>query len=114
MTSAKTVKLTNCTGRALAAALLLGALPSVASAQNHRNDNKHWDQSGPDRRGGNHRGWDKRNYGHRDDYRGDGRWSGGYYSPPPVVYTRPYYAPAPVVYNPGFGVYVPGVNLNFR
>lgn len=117
MNFAKTVTITNWSGRALAAALLLGTLSSVASAQNHRNDNQHRNQPGLDRRGWDHRGWDNRNY----DHRGDGRWSGGYYSPPPVVYAppraiygRPYYAPPPVVYDPGIGIYLPGLNLNFR
>jgi hypothetical protein len=110
MTSAKTASAAIWAGRALSAAILLGALSSVTGADNGRNDNQHWNQPGLDRRGWDHRGWDNRNY----DHRGDGRWSGGYYSPPPVVYGRPYYAPPPVVYDPGIGIYLPGINLNFR
>lgn len=110
MTSPKTRSSPRWAVGALATALLLGSLSGVASAQNHRDNNQHWNQRGLDRRGWDHRGWDNRNYGHR----GDGRWSGGYYSPPPVVYSRPYYAPPPVVYDPGIGIYLPGLNLNFR
>ncbi len=31
-------------------------------------------------------------------------YGGGYYAPPPVVYSQPYYAPPPVVYGPGIGL----------
>jgi hypothetical protein len=110
MTSPKILTIANWAGRALSAALLLGALSSVASADNDRNRNNHWNQPGLDRRSWDHRGWDNRNY----DHRGDGRWGGGYYSPPPVVYGRPYYSPPPVIYDPGIGIYLPGLNFNFR
>jgi hypothetical protein len=46
-------------------------------------------------------------------------WNGNYYRPPPVVYggygDRYGYYPPPVVYGrPGFGIQLPGVNLNIR
>ncbi len=67
--------------------LLAGAAPAFADPHHddHRHHDDHW-----------HRHWDR---WHR-------RWGydGGYYEPPPVVYSRPYYAPPPVVYTPGFGL----------
>jgi hypothetical protein len=66
-------------GAVLTAALAFGCFGS-ASAEEHR--------------------WE-----HRDDHRG--RWNGGYYQAPPVVYGSPYYAAPPVIWGPG-------LNINIR
>jgi hypothetical protein len=79
-------------GLAVATLLVLGAgVASTARADDHRG-------------------------GERHDYRGGGRWNGGYYRSPPVVYGGypGYYAPPPVVYGPGIGIGLPGINLNIR
>jgi hypothetical protein len=69
-------------GIILSATFAVAALPTSASAEGHR---------GGDR-------------GHRDWHRGGGRWGGGYYQAPPVVYGSPYYAAPPVVYGSPFGL----------
>jgi hypothetical protein len=50
-----------------------------------------------------HHDWHHGGHWHHPWHRHWG-YAGGYYAPPPVVYSRPYYAPPPVVYTPGFGV----------
>ena len=67
-------------GVVLTAALAFGCFPGSASAEDHGRD-------------------------HRDDHRG--RWNGGYYRAPPVVYGSPYYAAPPVIWGPG-------LNINIR
>jgi hypothetical protein len=60
---------------------------------------------------GHHGDW------HRDNHwRGGGVWTGGYYAPPPVVYSTPYpaYPPPPVVYAPGVSLNLPGVSVGIR
>jgi uncharacterized membrane protein len=71
-----------------------------------------------DRHGGGNRGGDHRDGGGRrgGGDRGYSGYSGGYYSPPPVVYGSPYgYGyPPPVVYGPTVGIAMPGVNIGIR
>jgi hypothetical protein len=68
--------------RRLSAAIALFAVAGAAPAFADHHHDRHWHHPG-------HRHWG---------------YDGGYYAPPPVVYSRPYYAPPPVVYAPGFGV----------
>ncbi|MBF0562673.1 MAG: hypothetical protein HQL37_11765 [Alphaproteobacteria bacterium] len=84
-------------GLALTAFLALGTFVPSASA----------DQSGWDHRG------DRQGWGQRGDceYYNDCRH---WHRTPPVVYGSPYYYPPPVVYGPGFGLSLPGLNLNIR
>ncbi len=74
---------------------LVGAasLATAARAEDRRRDDRHDD--------------------HRDDRR-DFHGRPGYYAPPPVAYEGPSYPAPPVVYGPGFGVALPGVNINIR
>jgi len=78
-------------GLAVATLLVLGAGVGSARAEDHH-------------------GWE------RHDNRHYGRWNGGYYAAPPVVYGgyAPGYYPPPVVYGPGIGISLPGINLNIR
>ncbi len=75
--------------------LLAGGVPAVADPHHDGHDHGHHDDR--DHRDG---GW------HREPDRWHRHWGydGGYYAPPPVVYSRPYYPPPPVVYTPGFGL----------
>jgi hypothetical protein len=59
---------------------------------------------------------DDRDHRGGERHEGYGRWNGGYYRSPPVVYGGypSYYAPPPVVYGPGIGIGLPGINLNIR
>jgi hypothetical protein len=82
-------------GLAISAFVVFGTFAGSASAQQRREENRHWD------RGGDH--GDRGNWG-----------GGGYYAPPPVVYGAPYYAPPPVVYAPGVGVNLPGVSIGIQ
>ncbi len=81
-----------CLRPALATVTTLGILAAAAPAlaQPRRDDRGFHDDRG-----------DHRHY--RDWHRHWG-YGGGYYPPPPVVYSPPYYAPPPVVYGPGLGV----------
>jgi hypothetical protein len=79
------------TGLALSALLVLGAVATLARAEDHR------DWRGGDRHGNNR----------------------GYYGAPPVVYGAPYYSPGyyyppPVIYGSGIGINLPGVAIGIR
>jgi hypothetical protein len=103
-------------GLAISAFLVLGTGIGSARADDddHRRQENHQQRSvrADDR---DHRGWGRQeNHEH-------GRWTGGYYRAPPVVYgggySQPgyYYSPPPpVYYGSGIGVTLPGVNFNFH
>ncbi len=74
---------------ATSTAIVILACATPAVADRHHDDHWHHDGHGHDHWQHWHRPWD---------------YAGGYYAPPPVVYSRPYYAPPPVVYTPGFGL----------
>lgn len=79
----------------LYACLALGPFAASAGAQPYRN---------------NHHDHHDNHYDHRDDH-----WHGGYYAPPPVVYSGPvYYPPPPVVYGPGVSINLPGVSIGIQ
>jgi hypothetical protein len=93
-------------GAVVGAILLVGTMASPASARWGDRDERWGDRE--ERRSDHNERWGERH-----------GWNGNYYRPPPVVYggygDRYGYYPPPVVYGrPGFGIQLPGVNLNIR
>jgi hypothetical protein len=90
-------------GLAISAFVVLGAVGTSASAEEHHGGGGH---------GGGHAAY--HGGGHRGGYGGgNGGWDGGYYAAPPLVYGGPSYYP-PVVYGPGIGIALPGIGININ
>lgn len=99
-------------GLAISAFLVFGGSVSSANAQGGGNDHRNRAENVPQRGWvdhGNQRGWD-----HRGERRHDDWERRHYHRTPPVVYGSPYYYPPPVIYNPGFGLNLPGLNIQVR
>jgi uncharacterized membrane protein len=93
----------------IAAVTITGMIGASARAEDrHDGGNRGGDHRDGGPRGGGHWGG-----GDRGD-RGYSGYSGGYYSPPPVVYGSPYDYPPPVVYGPTLGIAIPGINIGIR
>ncbi len=73
--------------RGLGVFIALSGVAAAGPAFADRHHDHHWHHD--DRHDHWHRPWG---------------YDGGYYAPPPVVYSRPYYALPPVVYGPGLGI----------